>query len=267
MTAVSYLHVQNVSIEFPVYQGSSRSLKKVLIASSTRGNLARDARNRVNVRALKNVSFNLHSGDRFGLVGANGAGKTTLLKVLAGVFEPTQGYFASSGIVSSLIDMGVGLDGDATGNENIILRGLYMGIHPREMRQLAPAIAEFTELGDYLDMPVRTYSAGMTIRLAFAISTCVKPDILIMDEWLTAGDAKFLGKAQQRMEEFVRQSGILVLASHSMPLLEQWCNLGALLHHGRVLKIGPIKEVVAAYHALMESNEAQETTPALASSG
>jgi ABC-2 type transport system ATP-binding protein/lipopolysaccharide transport system ATP-binding protein len=255
---VSVLRLRNVSVEFPIYQGSSRSLKKVLLASSTRGNLARDAGARINVRALNEVSFELRDGERFALIGPNGAGKTTLLKVLAGVFEPTQGRFVSSGSVSSLLDTSVGLNGEATGHENIILRGMYMGIHPREMRARAGAIAEFTELGDYLDMPVRTYSAGMTIRLAFAISTCVQPDILIMDEWLTAGDAQFLGKAQRRIEQFVRQSSILVLASHSMELLEQWCSRGLLLHHGRVLTIGPIKEVIAGYRKLTEQLVATE---------
>jgi ABC-2 type transport system ATP-binding protein/lipopolysaccharide transport system ATP-binding protein len=259
---VSFVRLENVSLDFPIYQGSSRSLKKVLLASSTRGNLARDARDRINVRALSDVSFELRSGDRFALVGPNGAGKTTLLKVLAGVFEPTDGRVTSSGQVTSLLDTGVGLNPDATGNENIILRGMYMGIHPREMAERAPAIAEFTELGHYLDMPVRTYSAGMMIRLAFAISTCVAPDILIMDEWLTAGDARFLAKAQRRIEEFVRNSSILVLASHSMALAEQWCVRGVLLHHGRVLTIGPVKEVIAAYQELTEELTAMEAAAA-----
>jgi ABC-type polysaccharide/polyol phosphate transport system ATPase subunit len=249
---VSFVRLRDVSVEFPIYQGSSRSLKKVLLASSTRGNLARDARDRINVRALNEVSLDLRSGDRFALVGPNGGGKTTLLKVLAGVFEPTQGRIMSSGQVTSLLDTNVGLNPDATGYENITLRGMYMGIHPRDMVARAPAIAEFTELGDYLDMPVRTYSAGMMIRLAFAISTCITPDILIMDEWLTAGDARFLAKAQRRIEEFVRHSSILVLASHSMQLVEEWCSRGLLLDHGRVLTIGPIKEVIDAYRKLTE---------------
>ena len=251
---MSFLRLRNVSVEFPIYQGSSRSLKKVLIASSTRGNLARDARDRINVRALNEVSFEVRDGERFALIGPNGAGKTTLLKVLAGVFEPTQGRFVSSGRVSSLLDTGVGLNSDATGHENIILRGMYMGIHPRDMRALAAEIAEFTELGDYLNMPVRTYSAGMMVRLAFSISTCVPPDILIMDEWLTAGDAQFLAKAQRRIEEFVRHSSILVLASHSLDLVTQWCDRGILLHQGRVRSIGPIKEIVAAYRALADGD-------------
>ena len=232
---MSFLRLRDVCVEFPIYQASSRSLKKALLASTTRGNLGRDARDRINVRALIDVSLEIGEGDRFGLIGLNGAGKTTLLKVLAGVYEPTTGYFSSAGRVSSLLDISVGFNLDATGRENIILRGMYMGIHPHEMRERAAEVAEFTELGDYLDMPVRTYSAGMMIRLAFAASTCIPPDILIMDEWLTAGDVQFLEKAQRRVETFVRTSSILVLASHSLELVEQWCNRGILLHHGRTL--------------------------------
>jgi ABC-type polysaccharide/polyol phosphate transport system ATPase subunit len=253
LAAVSFLRLRDVSIEFPIYQTSSRSLKKLLLASSTRGNLGRDAHDRVNVRALTDVTFEIGNGERLGVVGLNGAGKTTLLKVLAGVYEPTHGRFTSSGTVSSLLDIQVGLNLDATGRENIVLRGMYMGIHPREMRERAAEVAEFTELGEYLDMPVRTYSAGMMIRLAFAASTCIPPDILIMDEWLTAGDAQFLEKAQRRVEAFVRTSSILVLASHSLELVEQWCNRGVLLHEGRAVAIGPIAEIVAAYRRLAET--------------
>jgi homopolymeric O-antigen transport system ATP-binding protein len=256
---VSFLRLRNVSVEFPIYQGSSRSLKKALIATSTRGNLARDGLDRISVRALNDISIDVENGDRLALIGANGAGKTTLLKLLAGVFEPTQGSFASSGSVSSLLDTSVGLQADATGRENIILRGMFMGIRPREMRQMAGEIAEFTELGHYLDMPVRTYSAGMMIRLAFAIATCIPPDILIMDEWLTAGDAKFLDKAQRRIEGFVRASSILILASHSMGLVEQWCNRAILLHHGHIAMMGSVKAAIGAYQELVQ----EETVGAL----
>jgi ABC-2 type transport system ATP-binding protein/lipopolysaccharide transport system ATP-binding protein len=255
---MSYLRLQNLSVDFPIYLGSSRSLRKLLVSSATgRGNLAKDSSDRINVRALNNISFEVGDGERFALVGANGAGKTTLLKVLAGVFEPTQGRFVSSGRISSMLDTSVGLNGDSTGYENIILRGMHMGIHPRDMRQHVPAIAEFTDLGDYLDMPVRTYSSGMMIRLAFSISTYIPPDILLMDEWLTAGDAQFLAKAQRRIEQFVAGSSILVLASHSMALLEQWCSRGILLHQGRVLMIGPVKEVIDAYHELAQRSAAE----------
>jgi ABC-type polysaccharide/polyol phosphate transport system ATPase subunit len=244
---MAFLRLRNLSVEFPMYQGSSRSLKKLLVATTTQGNLARDATDRINVRALDDITLDLADGERIGLVGANGAGKTTLLRVMAGIYAPTRGQVYSSGRVSALLDVTVGLNPDATGRENIILRGMYMNIHPREMRPRVEEIAEFTELGPYLDMPTRTYSSGMMVRLGFAVSTCIHPEILLMDEWLSAGDASFLAKAQQRMEKFVSSSSILVLASHSQDLLRKWCNRGLLLKQGRIESYGTIDEVIAAY--------------------
>ena len=231
-----------------MYQSSSRSLKKSILASTTRGNLARDALNRINVKALSDLNFNIEQGDRVGLMGLNGSGKTTLLKVLAGIYRPSRGQLLASGRVSALLDINVGMNGELTGYENIILRGMYMGIHPREMRKRSDEIAEFTELGDYLSMPLRTYSSGMTVRLSFAIATCIAPEILLLDEWLSAGDAPFIAKAKKRMDEFVRLSSVLVLASHSMPLLEEWCTHGIWLEFGHVKMMGPISEVVATYN-------------------
>jgi ABC-2 type transport system ATP-binding protein/lipopolysaccharide transport system ATP-binding protein len=254
---MAVLRLDNVSLEYPIYHGSSRSLKKSILAASTQGNLARDALDRINVQALTDLTLRLETGDRLGLIGANGAGKTTLLKVLAGIFEPTRGHRTAAGRVSALLDAQVGLNPDATGRENIILRGMYMDIHPREMRRHADEVAEFTELGHYIDMPVRTYSAGMMIRLAFAITTCIPPDILLMDEWLAAGDAHFLSKAHKRLETFVRASSILVLASHSMKLIEEWCTRAILLHQGRVVADGDPKEIVAAYQEEVERDMAR----------
>jgi ABC-type polysaccharide/polyol phosphate transport system ATPase subunit len=241
------LRLRNLSVEFPVYQGGSQSLKKMLVAATTQGNLARDAMDRINVRALNDVTLDIEDGDRLGLIGPNGAGKTTLLRILAGIYHPTRGQVYSSGKVSALLDVSVGLNPEATGRENIILRGMYMDIHPREMRLRIDEIAEFTELGPYLDMPTRTYSAGMMVRLGFAVSTCIPPEILLMDEWLSAGDASFLDKAQRRMEKFVGSSSILVLASHSTDLLRRWCNRGLLLQQGRIATQGDIEEVLEAY--------------------
>ena len=247
LASLSFLRLRNVCVDFPIYQGSSRSLKKALLATSTHGNLARDALDRINVRALSDVSIDILNRDRVGLIGLNGAGKTTLLKVLAGVYEPSQGRFVSSGSVSSLLDTQVGLNPDATGRENIILRGMYMGIHPHEMRMRADEVAAFTELGPYLDMPVRTYSAGMSVRLAFTASTCIPTDILLMDEWISAGDARFLEKARKRMADLIGSSNIMVLASHSMPLLREWCNRGILLQQGRIVVDGSVEEAIAEY--------------------
>lgn len=239
------ISLRNVSVEFPIYQAGARSLKKVLIAGSTRGNLARDARDRVMVRALHDISLDIENGERIGLIGPNGAGKTTLLKVLAGIYRPTHGRVHIAGHTTALINSSVGLNPEATGRENIVLRGLYMDVHPREMYERIDEVAEFTELGSYLDMPVRTYSAGMMVRLAFAVSTCIRPEILILDEWMTAGDAHFLDKAQRRMEEFVTQSSILILASHSFEMVTQWCRRAVFLKDGMIEAIGPVEDVVA----------------------
>jgi len=244
---MSYLRPRDVSIEFPIYRGSSRSLKKTMLAASSRGNLARDASDRITVRALDGVTCDIEDGERVGVVGANGAGKSTLLKMLAGIFEPVRGRLFSSGRVTALLDPSVGLDPNSTGRENILLRGMYLGVHPKQMRAHVDDVADFTEMALYLDMPVRTYSAGMMIRLSFAVSTCISTEILLMDEWLAAGDAHFLAKAHERMARYVGGSSILVLASHSMPLLKSWCERGILLEQGRIAAMGPIGEIVARY--------------------
>jgi ABC-type polysaccharide/polyol phosphate transport system ATPase subunit len=253
---MAFLRARNLSVEFLMYQGSSRSLKKMLVATTTQGNLARDATDRINVRALNDVTLDIEDGDRVGLIGANGAGKTTLLRVMAGIYSPTRGELDSSGKISALLDISLGLNPEATGRENIVLRGIYMDIHPREMRTRVDEIVEFTELGSYIDMPVRTYSAGMMVRLGFAISTCMPAEILLMDEWLSAGDARFLDKAQRRMERFVGSSSILVLASHSTDLLCKWCNRGIMLQHGRIVAHGDVNDVVAAYMGAVSQDNA-----------
>ncbi len=244
---MAFLRLRDLSVEFPIYQGGSRSLKKSLLARTTPGNIAKDGRDRINVMALADLTLDIEHGDRLAIVGANGAGKSTLLKVLAGIYAPTRGRLHASGRVSALLTASVGLNPEATGRENIVLRGMYMNIHPREMRSRIDEIAEFTDLGYYLDMPVRTYSSGMMVRLCFAVATSIPPEILLMDEWLAAGDAAFLTKARKRMENFVGGSSILVLASHSVPILEEWCNRAILLERGRVVAMGAVKDVVAAY--------------------
>lgn len=244
---MAFLRLRDLAVEFPIYQGGSRSLKKSLLARTTQGNLARDAHDRVNVVALSNIDLDIEDGDRLAVMGANGAGKSTLLKVLAGIYEPTRGRVYASGRVSALLTASVGLDPEATGRENIVLRGMYMDIHPREMRPRVDEIAEFTGLGYHIDLPVRTYSSGMVIRLCFAIATSIRPEILLMDEWLAAGDAGFLAKARERMDSFVGRSRILVLASHSIPILEEWCNRAILLDGGRIAASGSVHEVAAVY--------------------
>jgi lipopolysaccharide transport system ATP-binding protein len=227
----------SVTIEFPIYDLTHRSLKKKLISATTGGRIGRDASNRLAVRALDDISFVLSPGDRVGLVGHNGAGKTTLLRVLSGVYEPVAGTLHVEGRVASLLDLALGIDPEASGYENIVLRSLLMGLRSGDIERRIDEIAEFTELGEYLDMPLRTYSAGMLLRLAFAVSTSVDADILLMDEWLGVGDSEFQPKARRRMADLVARAKIFVVASHNHDLLKQVCNRFFRLEHGRMQEV------------------------------
>jgi ABC-2 type transport system ATP-binding protein/lipopolysaccharide transport system ATP-binding protein len=243
--------LSNVSLQFPLYQGSSRSLKRTLLGVA---NVGRE-KNRVVVRALEDVSLSIGRGERIGLIGHNGAGKTTLLRVLAGVYEPSQGRVEIDGQVRALLDFSLGLDVDATGYENIFMRGLYLGLHPSEIRRLVPEIAEFTELGQFLHMLVRTYSSGMGLRLAFAVATATQPEILLMDEWMLAGDAQFMHKARERIGVFVNQSQILVLASHSIEIIKEWCTRVIWLESGRIVMTGDPDHVIDCYERRVAGDE------------
>lgn len=236
--------LDHVSVEFSIYQGGSRSLKKSLLRAGTGGRFGKDAGERVCIQALRDVSLTIEHGDRLGIVGANGAGKTTLLRVLAGVYEPVSGRVLINGRVSPLFDVGLGMEPEATGEENILLRGLYLGFSKKDIQARTREIADFTELGGYLELPVRTYSAGMVLRLAFAVSTCVEPDILLMDEWVLAGDAQFMEKANNRIASFVNSSSILVLASHSKKVIREWCNKAIRVHQGQIVAIGDVTNVL-----------------------
>lgn len=234
----SYIRAENVVVEFPIYNASHRSLRKSLLRATTGGRVAADAGNRVTIRALDGVSFEFKPGDRVGLIGHNGAGKTTLLRVLAGVYAPVSGQLSVRGRIVSLIDISLGMEPEATGYENIFLRGIIMGLKPSEIEGKIDGIAEFSELGeDFLNMPVRTYSSGMMLRLAFAVSTAIRSDIVLMDEWLSVGDAAFNEKAKQRLSEVVENSAILVLASHSPDLVHQMCNRVFSFQHGHITEI------------------------------
>jgi ABC-2 type transport system ATP-binding protein/lipopolysaccharide transport system ATP-binding protein len=242
------IELQDVTVEFPIYHASTRSLKNRLIGHmSLGGRIGEDAGRRVCVRALDGISLSIEHGDRVALLGSNGAGKSTLLRVLAGVYEPLRGRVQREGRVSSLFDIGLGLDPESTGYENILLRGLLLGMTLGEIRARRDAIAAFTELGDYLAMPLRTYSSGMMLRLAFAVSTHMDAEILLMDEWLGAGDAAFTDKAQHRLAELVRGAAILVLASHSEEIVRRMCKKAVLLKQGAVARVGDVEEVLQAY--------------------
>jgi lipopolysaccharide transport system ATP-binding protein len=228
------ISLKNVGVNFPIYGAGANSLKKTLAASVTGGRFGKETGVNV-VQALSDINLELKAGDRLGLTGHNGAGKSTLLRTLAGVYEPSVGEFVRRGTVSSLIDPSLGIEPDATGFENIMLRGLVMGMSKTQIDELTPSIIDFSGLGDYINMPVRTYSTGMMMRLAFSISTSVQADILLMDEWLSVGDAEFTAKAEQRMKDVVSSAGILVLASHSPDLIAKECNRVIHLEHGRIV--------------------------------
>jgi ABC-type polysaccharide/polyol phosphate transport system ATPase subunit len=236
---------QDVSVEFPIYTPHTRAIKSTIF-TRLGGRLA--AHNEtVIVRALENITLDLNDGDRLGLVGHNGAGKTTLLRVISGVYPPVSGKVEVLGRLASYTDMALGMDPEATGWQNIILHCVFMGMTFSEARALSPSIAEFSELGQYLDLPVRTYSSGMHLRLAFAITTSVHPNIIVMDEMIGGGDAQFLEKAQRRMSEVLGRARVLVLASHSEAIIRAFCSKAIWLEKGRIRMAGSAADVLATY--------------------
>lgn len=236
---MAQLFLENVSVDYPIFGVDGESLKKTLTSAATGGRIGGTTRVAV-VEALRDVSLDLRDGDRLGVMGHNGAGKSTLLQVLAGVYPPTRGTYRCTGSIASLVNPMLGIEREATGYENITIRGLILGMNRRTIRALTPDIAEFSGLGDYLHMPVHTYSTGMMMRLAFAITTSVRPDILLMDEWLSVGDAAFRKQAEERIASLVASTGILVLASHSTDLIARECTHVIELSHGGVARVEPL---------------------------
>ena len=256
---MSSITLDDVSIAFPIYGSSSRSLKKRVVSLGTGGHVGREE-GRVVVQALDHVNLSIRHGDRVALLGHNGAGKSTLLKVLAGIYEPQGGSIVTEGMVAPVFDLSLGLDPDSTGYENIRLRGLYLGLTRGQVIARTDEIAEFTGLGEFLDMPLRTYSSGMQARLAFAVSTSIDPDILLLDESVGTGDADFAKKARHRVTELVARSGILVFATHSVGMAERFCNKAVLMNHGRMLRFGPIRDVMDEYLAMTGQTREEATS-------
>lgn len=234
---MSSIIAKNLVVEFPMYWGRSRSLKNTFIRAATGGLLARDAADRVVIQALNDISFEFREGDRVGIVGHNGSGKSTLLRTIAGAYEPVSGTIDVTGKLATMLSITLGMDTESTGYENIFLRAIIMGLTRREIEPLVEEICEFAELGDYIHMPMRAYSSGMSMRLAFAISTCIPADIILMDEWMSVGDAEFSRKSQSRLQVMVDQARILILASHDEHLIRKNCNKIMHLDHGKLVKL------------------------------
>jgi ABC-type polysaccharide/polyol phosphate transport system ATPase subunit len=239
--------LDRVTVDFPIYNARKRSLKSEILRRAVGGRIETSNDSRVSVMALRDVSMTLHDGDRLGLVGHNGAGKSTLLRVMSGVYEPPAGRAVIDGSVSALTDIMMGMDPEATGYENILLRSVFLGVSVKEAHRNIRDIEEFTGLGDFLNLPMRTYSSGMMVRLAFAVSTAVTPEILIMDEIIGAGDAAFFARAEARLNRLIGATRILVIASHADNVLRRLCNKAALMDEGRLRLIGPVDEVLEAY--------------------
>lgn len=244
------IELHDVTVSFPLYNVASRSLKNNLMGIATGGRLASSAKQYVIIDSLKSVSFKLQHGDRLALIGHNGAGKSTLLRVLAGIYQPQHGTVYTEGKIVTLFEISLGMDMDATGYENIRIRAALLGIDDKTLDTLLDDIVTFTDLGNYLSMPLRAYSQGMMMRLAFAVCTTISPEILLLDEWIGVGDAHFIKKAEARMNAMVEKTGILVLASHNNNLLKQVCNKGLVLEHGQPKFFGTVDDALAFYDSI-----------------
>lgn len=243
---MAYIKLNNITLDFPIYGASSKSLKNSLIRLSTGGMINKSKDDHIiTVKALDNVNLILQKGDRVGLVGHNGAGKSTLLRVLAGIYEPNIGSIEISGKVSALLDVMLGLDPESTGYENIITRGVLNQLTLSEIKEKQEEIGQFTELGGYLSIPVRTYSSGMMLRLAFAIATCIQPEILILDEVVSVGDASFIQKARARISSLMDSAEIVVIASHDDEIIRNFCNKVAFMSAGKLELFDSVEEGLA----------------------
>ena len=246
---MTFLNLENVSLVFRVRQNRRIAFKDFIVKQMFR----KSVNPFMEVRALQNINLSIREGDRLGIIGQNGAGKSTLLKMLAGIYPPTAGTRSVEGQVSSLFDLQLGFELDASGWENIAYRGYLQGETPRTLRAKLDEIAEFSELGEFLDSPVRHYSSGMLVRLAFSVATAIDPEILLVDEVLSAGDMAFQLKCRKRMEAMIETAHLIVMVSHDLTALSRFCNRSIWLDHGQIRLTGPTDEVVAAYSDAMNA--------------
>ena len=245
---MSSVEIKDLCVRFRIYDKAAG----VVSPDGAGGFSQRDKSHRWG-RALSDIDIELAEGQRLGIIGRNGSGKSTLLKVIAGLLPPSEGIVRIDGQVSSLIDIAHGMRIEATGERNILLRGMIAGLSKREAKERIGPIAAFAELGDYINLPVRTYSSGMAMRLNFAIATAFSPDILIVDEWIGAGDLAFQKKARERMQDLIDASGALILASHDLDLVERMADRVLWLDAGRVKALGPARDVIEHYHDTVEN--------------
>lgn len=255
---MAIIELEEVSLTYPVYGADARQLKTAMLHIATGGFLGSRG-GCVAIEALRRVSFRLEKGDRLGLIGHNGAGKSTLLKVLARIYEPTQGRLVIRGKVHCLFDIMVGMDQELTGYENIFLRGLILGLSKAEIQSLIPPIEAFAGLGDFIKMPIKTYSAGMRVRLAFGIITSIPSEILLIDEVVSVGDADFMKRAEDRVKGLVHQSDILVLSTHDTSVIKNLCNKALWLEHGTVKCLGRVEEVLKYKEEMSRSVNSSST--------
>jgi ABC-type polysaccharide/polyol phosphate transport system ATPase subunit len=247
--------LENVRVDFPIYGARQRSLGTALVHRATGGLIHREGqrKERVVVRALSDVSLRLEEGDRVGLIGHNGSGKSTLLKVIAGIYEPIAGMRVVEGRVTPLFDVMPGRDLEDTGYENVLTAGMLLGMSRDEIENKIQEIEEFSELGEYFALPMRTYSTGMTMRLGFALVTALEPGVLVMDEGFSTTDLRFTERAAQRMSEFIGRSRIVVLATHSDGIIKSMCNKAALMHEGHLHAIGLVDNIIEQYKSMMHA--------------
>ncbi len=239
------IRLDGVTLDYYIYSVRAQSLRNAVFNMAVGGKLYKDQGDITVVRALENVSFDLEDGDRLALIGHNGSGKTTLLKVLAGIYLPTRGRADVQGHITSMISLGAGLDMDATGLQNIRKMGAMRMISNKKIDERIGAIVEFSGLGDFVRLPMKTFSQGMMARLMFACATEFEADILVLDEWLATGDADFMAKAISRMHDFVGRAKIVVMGTHNFSLAEQVCNKVCVLDGGRITYFGPTEGWIA----------------------
>ena len=241
------IDLKNVNLHYASVAYQERSIKSLMARAF---NFKKKKEKLSDIHALKNISLSIKQGERVGLLGHNGAGKSTLLKTIAGLYPISSGYLAVEGQIRSLFDLSMGFEPDATGRENILYRGLLLGLSPKFMREKEDEIVAFADLREFIDYPIKTYSAGMQVRLAFAISTTVGGNILLLDEVIGAGDANFMAKAKERINSLIEQAKILVLASHDFGALQSICERGLVFHQGELMFDGDIVPAIAHYKKL-----------------